>query len=299
MKDKGLIFNIQKFSVNDGPGIRTVIFFKGCPLRCKWCSNPESQSFKKQLFHDNKRCIKCLRCIKSCPKNAILFKDNNIIINHDLCDACERCIKVCENRALNVEGNYNTVDEVMNVVMQDIDFYLESGGGITLSGGELLWQKDFAIELLKESKKNGLHTCIETTAYTNEDVFKEIINYVDYLFIDIKHYDREKHFEGTGVYNDMIISNLNLALSMKKELIVRIPVIPKFNSSLDDAKKFAILFNELNVKKCQLLPFHQFGENKYHLLNKDYVYADVESLHTEDLKEYQDILIAGGIDAYF
>lgn len=295
----GVIFNIQKFSVNDGPGIRTVVFFKGCPLHCKWCANPESQLQIPQIFHDAKKCTSCQRCKEVCPSQSITFNEGKIHLDPYTCQHCQKCIKECPNSALEMQGSTKDIDEILKVVMQDEVFYEESGGGITLSGGEILMQPDFASELLKASKEKNLHTCIETTGFTTLDNFRKVIEYVDYIFFDCKHWNDKKHQEGTGVSNTQILSNLQYAIETKKEVLVRIPVIPGFNADLEDAKGFAKIFNEIGVKQCQLLPFHQFGENKYDLLNENYYYKDVPALHKEDLKEYQEILIKNGIDAFF
>ncbi len=247
----GVIFNIQKFSVNDGPGIRTVVFFKGCPLRCRWCANPESQSVKTQILDGVKK------------------------------------------------GEEKSIEDILKVVMQDEVFYEESGGGITLSGGEILAQPDFAAELLLAAKEKGLHTCCETTGFAKPEIFNQVIENVDYVLFDMKHWNSEKHKEGAGVANEQIISNLKHAIEIGKEVLPRIPVIPGFNDSLEDAGKLALLLKEVGADRCQLLPFHQFGENKYHLLDKKYDYEDVPSYHREDLTEYLEEFHKNGMAAFF
>lgn len=247
----GTIFNIQKFSVNDGPGIRTVVFFKGCPLRCKWCANPESQSSHPQKMGND------------------------------------------------IKGKTMSVEEVMKVVMQDEVFYEESGGGITLSGGEILAQPAFAKALLEASKEKNLHTCCETTGYASKEIFLSVIENVDTILFDLKHWNADKHKDGTGVSNEIILSNMKEAVALKKDILPRMPIIPNFNDSLEDAKHFADLLKEIGIYKCQLLPFHQFGENKYDLLNKGYNYKGMDSLHREDLTEYINILKQNQIDAFF
>ncbi len=299
MNNTGVIFNIQKFSVNDGPGIRTVVFFKGCPLHCQWCANPESQLVIPQIFHDEKKCTHCHHCQSVCSQQAITFDFNQIKINPSNCIQCKKCIKECPNSALELQGEKKNIEEILKLVLQDEVFYEESGGGITLSGGEILMQADFASELLKEAKKKGLHTCIETTGFSSLEDFKKVIKYVDYAFFDCKHWNEKKHKQATGVSNQRILNNLKYVAHLDKELMVRIPVIPDFNDSLEDAKEFAKLFNALGVKQCQLLPFHQFGENKYALLKKDYAYKNVNALHQEDLEVYREIFIEKGIQAKF
>lgn len=295
----GVIFNIQKFSVNDGPGIRTVVFFKGCPLRCRWCSNPESQLTKKQILWDYKKCVHCHHCITVCPSGAITLKDEHIHINHNSCIACSQCAGQCPTKSLEVEGKTVTVQEALDVVLQDEPFYEESGGGITLSGGEFLSQPTFAKELLLAAKEEGLHTCCETTGYAKSDVFEEIIEHVDYILFDMKHWNEKAHLEGTGISNQLPLSNMKKAIQMGKTVLPRIPVIPGFNDSLDDALHFAENLHLVGASECQLLPFHQFGENKYSLLDQSYDYEDIPSLHREDLTDYQNVFLKNGIQAFF
>lgn len=218
---KARIFNIQKYSIHDGPGIRTVVFFKGCPLRCLWCSNPESQSSEIQIPWDKSQ------------------GDANLIRE---------------------QGRFLTISEIMKEILKDEVFYEESNGGVTLSGGEVLLQHKFATELLKLLKKQNIHTAIETTGFISSEIFEKFIDNVDLLLFDIKHYDRQKHFEATNVYNDLIIENLKIAISKGKRVIVRIPVIPTINSGLDDARGFCELLKTVGATEINLLPFHQFGQ---------------------------------------
>lgn len=308
MKDKtfyGIIFNIQKFSINDGPGIRTVIFFKGCPLRCTWCSNPESQESNLQILWDEKKCLHCNTCVKSCPNFAMKNIDGKITANQKIClgvGVCSEqgiCIEKCPAQALKVEGEKKSVEEILKIVMQDIDFYEESGGGVTLSGGEATMQPEFAIELLKALKEKNIHTSIETTGFTSPEIFKRIIKYLDLILFDIKHWDEEEHKKKTGVSNLPILKNMKYAIDEGKEVLPRLPVIPNYNNSLDDAKKFVERLKEVGAKKIQLLPFHQFGENKYHMLGRIYDFTDVKALHAEDLQDFQKIFKDNGIDAFF
>lgn len=295
----GVIFNIQKFSVNDGPGIRTVVFFKGCPLHCRWCSNPESQLTKVQVFWDEKKCMDCHHCMDICPAQAITVLYGHIHIDTLSCTGCGQCILECPGKALELEGEKRTVQEIMDVVLQDVVFYEESSGGLTLSGGEILSQPEFAVELLLAAKENGLHTCCETTGFAPPELFDRVTEYIDYILFDMKHWDTVKHKEGTGATNELLLSNMIRAIKSGKTVLPRIPVIPRFNNTLDDAARFADVLHEVGANKCQLLPFHQFGENKYHLLDQAYNYQDVPSLHREDLQDYLQVFINHGIDAFF
>lgn len=295
----GVIFNIQKYSVNDGPGIRTVVFLKGCPLRCRWCANPESQLSKVQILWDNKKCRHCQHCISVCPQSAISLSDGRMQIDPNKCSGCKACTEECPSRALEAEGETKMVREILDVVMQDEVFYEESKGGITLSGGEILAQPGFAAELLAAAKEKGLHTCCETTGFANTEVFDYVTKQADLLLFDLKHWNGEKHREGTGVDRTLPYENLKRAIEKGKEVLPRIPVIPGYNDSLTDAAEFARILCEAGAQRCQLLPFHQFGENKYHLLNRNYAYEDLPSLHREDLSEYLQVFLERGIDAFF
>ena len=249
----GLIFNIQKFSLNDGPGIRTVIFFKGCPLRCAWCSNPESQLRRpEQMYDENKK--------------------KNITV-----------------------GKYWTVAELMDVILQDRPFYEESGGGVTFSGGEVLFQAPFAIELAKAIKKAGLHLACETTGDCSSRIFKEFMQYIDFMYYDCKQWNARKHRIGTSGDNKRILTNLELAIAFEVNIHIRIPIIPGFNYDLDDAVHFCELFNKILITAVELLPFHQFGLKKYRDLNREYPLKKQAQLHAEDLVDYQKVLEQAGI----
>lgn len=296
---EGLVFNIQKFSLHDGPGIRTTVFFKGCPLTCKWCSNPESQSSKIQILYDHSKCIHCLLCIHACNHHAINYIDDTIMINESKCIGCMNCVNQCKVKALSYEGKYYDVDEIVSTCMQDIDFYEESNGGVTISGGEGMCQPEFLVTLVQKLKEKKLHVAIETTGFIDSDIFQKLAAQFDLLLFDVKHYDEIRHLEGTGVSNELIISNLSWALHQGIEILPRIPIIPDFNDSLEDAKQFAQLFQTLNIKKAQLLPFHQFGEKKYELLHKEYLYKNKKALYPEDLSSYQKVFLDANIDCFF
>lgn len=301
----GMIFNIQKFSINDGPGIRTVVFFKGCPLKCAWCANPESQEPRLQILWDSKKCIGCRTCVKSCPSLAIQDGTSGIVIDHRRCSGSgicsERgiCIEKCPAHALKAEGERKSVDEIVRVVMQDEAFYEESGGGVTLSGGEASMQPEFAIALLRALKERNVHTAIETTGFASPAVFGRLLPYLDLLLFDIKHWDKEKHLEATGVSNAVILANMKFAIEQGKEVLPRLPVIPGYNDSAEDAAGFVRRLREVGAGRVQLLPFHQFGENKYRMLGKEYAFAHAKALHPEDLQDFRQVFLANGMDAFF
>jgi len=253
-KTKGCIFNIQRFSLHDGPGIRTSIFFKGCPLRCSWCSNPESQNSAPEPIWDN-------------------VKKKEV-----------------------ATGEYITTEELMTIIRKDMDYYAKSQGGITVTGGEPLVQNEFVIQLLQQCQKENIHTACETSGYSSEQAFQQLINNVDLLIMDLKHHDTEKHQAETGVPLKPILENLQLAVKSKKELLVRIPIIPGFNSTSEDAHAFANLLKKYDISAIELLPFHQFGKNKYRSLNRPYAFEDAKQLDAGDLIFYQEIIKSYGID---
>ncbi len=296
---QGTIFNIQKFSTNDGPGVRTTVFFKGCPLKCKWCANPESQSSAVQIFYDENKCTHCQTCVHTCPNKAVSLSHKVFFSAPGRCSGCLQCVFNCPAEALSYEGEYKTVQEIVDICLQDKDFYETSGGGVTISGGEGLSQPEFLEELLLELKKHKIHLAIETTGYVKQEIFKKLAPMFDLLLFDVKHYDNSRHYEGTHVHNERIIENLKWAIAQGIKVLPRIPVIPDFNASLEDAAGIAALLKEAGACQVQLLPFHQFGENKYHKLCREYAYENVAALHEDDLKDYRQIFLDQDIDAFF
>ena len=300
MEPKGIIFNIQKFSIHDGPGVRTTVFLKGCPLRCKWCANPESQLSKVQILYDDRTCVHCKACVHTCPQGAIRADGKDRIhVDFHSCRGCLQCVGACPGRALSGEGEYKTVGEVFTVCMQDVDFYEESHGGVTISGGEGLSQPDFVEALLARLKEKHIHTAVETTGFVPPQVFQRLAPQFDLLLFDVKHYSPERHQAGTGVRNEGIIENLTWAHEQGLSILPRIPVIPGFNDSLEDAEGIAALLKRIGLSRAQLLPFHQMGERKYELLNRDYGFTGVKALHPEDLTDYQRRFSEAGIDCFF
>ena len=300
MEARGVIFNIQKFSIHDGPGVRTTVFMKGCPLRCKWCSNPESQLSGVQIMYDAGSCVHCLHCTQSCPAKAVTAaQDGRIHIDFHKCTGCLVCVQSCPGRALTVEGEYKTVSEITDVCMQDLDFYEESGGGVTISGGEGMMQPDFVEELVLRLKENGIHTAIETTGYVSPEIFQRLAPLFDLLLFDVKQFDPYKHKMGTGVDTELIHRNLRWAHGQGLNILPRIPVIPGYNADLSDAEGLASLLGRIGLKKVQLLPFHQIGERKYEFLNREYDLTGVKALHPEDLTEYQKVFLSQNIDCFF
>lgn len=294
----GNIFNIQKFSIHDGPGIRTTVFFKGCPLRCQWCANPESQSFDTQISYDPRKCTGCQSCVHSCPHGLIRFNGGSFSLDRSRCRGCLSCVRHCIAKALKAEGEAMDLKEVVDVCLADLPFYEESGGGVTLSGGECFCQPEFVKALLGELKKNNIHVAAETAGYVDEDIFMELAPLFDLLLYDVKHHDSNRHRDKTGVPNERIIKNLTLAHTAGIRILPRIPVIPGFNDSLSDAAGLAKLIAGIGITQVQLLPFHQLGERKYELLNRTYDLKDVKALHPEDLESYRQVFAKQGLDCY-
>ncbi|MDR0451776.1 MAG: glycyl-radical enzyme activating protein [Treponema sp.] len=294
--DTAFLSNIQKFSLHDGPGIRTVVFFKGCPLSCPWCSNPEAREAAGSVLRESAKCARCLRCAAICPARAI---GEGLSINRKACTACGACVRECPRGALSLNGQGYSLEETLRICLQDRPFYEESGGGVTLSGGEVLAQARFARRLLEALGREGIHRALETTGYAPPAVFRRLAEAADLLLFDLKHYDRERHFQGTGVYNDPILANLAAALAAGKTVLPRIPVIPGFNDSPGDALGFSRLLVSAGLKQAQLLPFHQFGEKKYEMLGLPYPMQGVPQLRREDLEEYRRVFAGQGVECFF
>lgn len=295
--NSGIIFNIQRCSIHDGPGIRTLVFLKGCPLRCLWCANPESQAVKPEVSSLFKRCINCGICVEICPQNAISVDEGVYKINNELCDDCTLCAEECYAQSKQVIGREVTVDEIIDEIGKDAIFYKRSGGGVTLSGGEPLLQAGFILEVLKRCKELGIHTSIETSGYCDNSIIKNIAEYLDVIYFDIKHMDSEKHKMYTGVSNEKILENLKTLADMRKEIIIRVPVIPTYNDSDDNIKNVAAYALSLkSVKKIELLPYHGLGEYKYKSIGKDYKLSDLKEPDIESMNRLCEIIKDAGMD---
>lgn len=286
---EGLVFDIQRFSIHDGPGIRTIVFLNGCPLSCKWCSNPESQILKPVIMYQSMNCIHCGRCVRACKKNAICF-ENKGFINREICTACGECVNVCPASALTLKGRKMTVEQVIKELKKDAINYRRSGGGITLSGGEPLVQSDFSKELLKAAKAQGWHTAIETTGYGNKKNIEEVFPYIDLALMDIKNINSSIHKEYTGVTNEIILENAK-RISEITNTVVRVPVIPEFNSSKERILEICNFVKILkNVKTIHLLPYHTYGQNKYELLGRDYLMKKTIHLSEEEIDKLKELV---------
>jgi pyruvate formate lyase activating enzyme len=275
-KRSGLVFNIQKFSVHDGPGIRTLVFLKGCPLRCTWCSNPESQSFEPELAYNPGRCLglsKCVYCVEACAPNAVSRgEDDKLCIDRVRCQGCSRpCVDACPAKALITYGLPRTVENVLKHVEEDALFYSRSSGGMTLSGGEPLAQKDFSLALLREAKKRRINTSMETCGHADWATLRDACALLDSVMFDIKHLDPVRHKEGVGVEPALILGNFKKMMKKfpKLHVLVRTPVVPAFNDSEAALLPIAALVNTYPNASYELLPYHRLGTQKYLFLQKD------------------------------
>jgi pyruvate formate lyase activating enzyme len=287
----GVIFDIKRFAVHDGPGIRTTVFFKGCPLRCVWCHNPESMKIQRQIvFFDNK-CIGCGECYKRCKNGAVITTPEGRQYYRDKCTLCGTCVEYCYAEATVMQGKIASVDEVVDEVKKDIPFYENSGGGVTLSGGEPTMQPEFCIAILDACKKAKMHTALDTSGFVKTEILKEIMKYVDLVLYDIKHTDPQKHKEWIGVSNELILYNLRQTNSMEIPIEIRIPTIPDINDSEENLSEVAKLVNSLNsVERVRLLPYHRLGEGKYSRLEMEYKLKGLESPNKARMEELVQIL---------
>ena len=281
------VSNIERFATHDGPGIRTTIFLKGCPLHCPWCANPETWTLDTILMHDEKKCVRCHCCQKVCEKKAIDF-DPDFKINRNLCDGCQKCMDVCIPEAISFSGKEMTIDEILEEISKDDAYYKNSNGGITLSGGEPLFQFEEVFKLIQILKEKRYHIAIETTGMYNLNVLKKVEPYIDLFLHDIKHLNKEKLESITGASKEIIFNNLDyLSKTCKEKVIIRTPVIPGFNEEI--VKDIILYAKEKGFKEVNLLPYHSLGKNKWHNLKKDYVYENEKMMDKSHLSSYTEL----------
>jgi pyruvate formate lyase activating enzyme len=296
-KIEGIVFNIQRYSIDDGPGVRTTVFLKGCPLSCLWCSNPESQNLQPEVTWRYTSCKKCGTCAKTCPLGLITLDEDGVHIDRKSCDRCGKCIEACVPEALRMSGTKMTVDEVYNVVKRDIDYYKASGGGITCSGGEILVQSDFVAALFKKSWADGIHTCADTSGYGTKKAMEKILSYTNLVYFDLKHMDSAEHKKYCGQSNDLILSNLSLVVQKKIPLVIRIPVIPGYNNSDENITAIAKTVSRLTKKATiSILPYHSYGANKYRMIDMKYMLDDVKTPTEEELSKIRQIIESFGLN---
>ncbi|MCC2865699.1 glycyl-radical enzyme activating protein [Eubacteriales bacterium DFI.9.88] len=293
MKEKrtGIIFNTQKFSIHDGGGIRTLIFMKGCPLRCIWCSNPESQRPEPEITDVKTNCIGCGDCVCVCPKEAV--NPLNFQIDRGKCDACGLCAKSCYAQAKKLTGQVVTVEELVNIAVKDQVIYRNSGGGVTVGGGEPLTQPDFVYEFLRACSMRNIHTAIETCGFGDWSEVEKVFHQADQILFDLKCMDEEKHRAYTGVSNKSILRNAEKAAASGKEIRFRVPVIPGVNDGENIRQTGAFvrgLQRQNSQVKVELLPYHNFGKDKYKWLGRKYDLGSLERMEKEELGRYYKVL---------
>jgi len=294
---EGKIYDIQRFAIHDGPGIRTLIFMKGCPLTCLWCSTPQTQKSSPDLLYIETHCNKSLRCVDECPEKAIIFSDKEKIeINRNLCNSCGKCVDVCPSQALKLVGEQKTVEQLFQDIKKESNFYRRSGGGVTIGGGEPTMQHEFVAALLKKCKEMYVHTAMETCGYVKWEQLAKILEHIDLLYFDIKHMDSRIHEEITGVSNELILENARKA-SKIQPIIIRIPLIPGLNDSEENILNTAKFASELggNFLRIELLPYHKFGTGNYEQLGREYKLKDTEPPSEEHMNNLKKIIESCGV----
>ena len=285
----GNILNVQRFCTHDGPGIRTTVFLKGCPLHCAWCHNPESQARQAEILYNEERCANCLRCVTACPGGRHRVAEGKHIFDREGCVACGKCMSpLCG--ALELFGKPATAEEILEEVLRDKPFYDNSGGGLTLSGGEPLYQPEFCLDLLQKAKANGLHVCVETCGLTTPEMLEKVAPLVDIFLFDYKETDPERHKAYTGVDNALILQNLRRLNALGKQIVLRCPIIPTLNDRAEHFAAIGKLAEELaGVTEVCVEPYHAYGSSKYNRLGKAYALPQV--------KAPEDAAVAAWIDA--
>jgi len=296
---KGFIYDLQRFAIHDGPGIRTLVYMKGCPLKCQWCSSPQTQKSKLEIMHNEINCKKCGRCIDLCPVHVIAISDDDeIIIDRELCTSCGQCVEICPNQALKLIGYHITFEELFQEVNKDSPFYRRSNGGVTVGGGEPTMQLDFVTAFLKRCKQVYINTAIETCGYVKWDGMEDLLKYVDLVYIDIKHMDPTVHKELTGVSNELILENAKKIAAIKP-MIIRIPVVSGCTDSDDNitaTARFAFDLGE-NLKRIDLLPYHKFGTQIYSRIGMEYKLPDIEPPSDDHMIRLKEIVESCGVKA--
>lgn len=289
--NKGVVFNIQKCSIHDGPGIRTTVFLKGCPLRCQWCANPESQNIEPEVVSFFARCIKCNKCMLVCPLDCISNNESRYEINKNVCTNCGMCADICFAESKQIIGKEMTPEEVLKEILKDKMYFANSKGGVTFSGGEPIIQPYFLAEITKKCHDNQISVAVETCGYGDYDLFSPALDYIDLIYFDLKHTDDEVHKKLTGLSNEIILENLKKINSHGMEIILRVAIIPGYNDQKENLLEVArIALKTHNVKAVELMPYHNLGESKYNSLGRNYELKDVKLPEHLELVECVDAM---------
>jgi pyruvate formate lyase activating enzyme len=294
----GIVFNIQHYSIHDGPGIRTAVFLKGCPLACRWCCNPESMGRSPELGFRHTLCNGCGDCLPVCPRQALTLNKETtaLIIDRQLCTNCGTCVTACVRGALTIYGKKMTVAEVVDDVAKDIPFYRRSGGGVTVSGGEPCTHPPFLIGILKGCRTAGIHTAIETAGYVNDRFFSRLLEEIDLVLFDLKLMNPEAHYAATGKRNERILSNARFLAGSGKAARFRMPLIPGINNDADNLKQLADFLTTIGQPSIEIMPYHQFGRGKYAATGREYTMGDTWAATPGDVKDACHLLNDEGIE---
>ncbi len=286
----GIVFDIQKFCVHDGPGIRTTVFLKGCMMSCLWCHNPESLQQKIQLSYDNEKCLSCKAC-SQCPNEVHVFEEQNHTVNFKNCKACGKCIELCPVNALKLIGKEMTVDEIMSQVLKDKKYYDSSSGGVTFSGGESTMQFDFLLELLKASKANGISTAIETNGIIPRERLEQLVELVDIFLFDFKATNETDHKNFTNVDKSIVLSSLEFLDSRSANIILRCPIIPNYNDNKEHFDAIKSLRNKYNsINSVDIMAYHDIGRHKWEQVGLDYKLKDVKSATPQEKERWEQLI---------
>lgn len=291
----GIVFDVQRFCVNDGPGIRSTIFLKGCPLKCVWCHNPESNSRDRQLYCDRMKCMNCGSCISACNYGVHKIVENKHVLQFENCTLCGACIKVCPGQALGFYGEEREAGLIVSEVIKDVDYYNSSGGGVTISGGEPMAQFEFSLELAQKLKERNLHVCMETSGFAKKYQYKKIAPYIDLFLYDYKATGGELHRKLTGMGSALILENMRMLLGAGKKVILRCPIIPGYNLSEEHLKAIAAISRE-GVESVEVIPYHDMGIGKAKKIGSDMYLKGVKMPDQKDVDEWIEAVKAfGGI----
>ena len=294
---QGMVFDIQRYSLEDGPGIRTTVFLKGCPLRCAWCANPEAQLSEAEIGYFECRCLRCGRCVRTCVRNALRLVDDTLLIDRRRCNFCGRCVASCPGNALKIWGCFIPSEDVLQVVCRDMDYYAVSGGGMTISGGDVVAQPFFGAELLQQAAMLKIDTALETCALMPTSKFLSLARFANHIYIDLKIVDHSEHRRWTGQSNELILRNICASQAQKLPLTVRTPLIPGVNTSRKCLQQAADFLKTANIDTLELLPYHRLGMAKYAALGRKSPLPDLKAMSISEALDLAEMYREFGITA--